>query len=175
MRLPVPLLSVLLAASVSAAGAGASWHVSPTGDDASPGSVEKPFATVQRAQQAAAAGDTVFLRGGTYQMKETQIARRKGIFASLTVLDKSGAPDQPITYRAYPGEQPVFDCSLVKPKDQRVTAFLVSGSWLRLQGIEVTGVQVTIKTHTQSICFESQGSHNVFEQLLMHEGQAIGV
>ena len=63
----------------------------------------------------------------------------------------------------------------MKPKDQRVTAFLVSGSWLQLQGIAVTGVQVTIKTHTQSICFESQGSHNVFERLAMHDGQAIGV
>ncbi|MEN9576434.1 MAG: hypothetical protein RL514_4289 [Verrucomicrobiota bacterium] len=175
MKLPAFLLCVLLAASVLAAGAGTSWYVAPAGDDQSPGSLEQPFATVQRAQQAAAAGDTVFLRGGTYLMREAQIARRKGIFASLMVLDKSGAPDRPITYRAYPGEQPVFDCSRVQPKDQRVTAFLVSGSWLRLQGIEVTGVQVTIKTHTQSICFESQGSHNVFERLAMHDGQAIGV
>lgn len=173
MRLPALLFCALLAGSVSAAGA--SWHVSPAGDDAAPGSVEKPFATVQRAQQAAAAGDTVFLRGGTYQMQEAQLARRRGIFASLTVLDKSGEPNRPITYRAYPGERPVFDCSLVKPKGQRVTAFLVSGSWLHLQGIEVTGVQVTIKTHTQSICFESQGSHNLFERLVMHDGQAIGV
>ena len=175
MKLPALLLCVLLAGSVSTAGAGTAWYVAPAGDDQSPGSLEQPFATVQRAQQAAAAGDTVFLRGGTYLMQEAQLARRKGIFASLMVLDKSGLPDRPITYRAYSGEKPVFDCSLVKPKDQRVTAFLVSGSWLRLQGIEVTGVQVTIKTHTQSICFESQGSHNVFERLALHDGQAIGV
>lgn len=81
----------------------------------------------------------------------------------------------PITYRAYQDEKPVFDCSDVKPPRQRVTAFYVSGSWLRLQGIEVIGVQVTITTHTQSICFESQGSHNIFERLAMHDGQAIGI
>ncbi|NBV24024.1 MAG: pectate lyase [Proteobacteria bacterium] len=175
MTLPSALFCILLAGTVSAAGAGLSWYVAPTGDDAAPGTLAKPFATVQRAQQAAAAGDTVFLRGGTYAMREDQIASRKGIFASVMVLDKSGTPDQPITYRASPGERPVFDCSLVKPKDQRVSAFLVTGSWLHLQEIEVTGVQVTIKTHTQSICFESQGSHNVFERLALHDGQAIGI
>src|SRR5690349_3925780 len=69
-------------------GAGSSWYVAPNGDDASPGSLEKPFATVQRAQQAAGPGDTVFLRGGTYRMKESQIAGSRGIFARIMVLNK---------------------------------------------------------------------------------------
>ncbi len=39
----------------------------------------------------------------------------------------------------------------------------------------VTGVQVTIKTHTQSECFsQNEGSNNIYEQLSMHDGQAIG-
>ncbi|MBC8001065.1 MAG: DUF4990 domain-containing protein, partial [Opitutaceae bacterium] len=41
-------------------------------------------------------------------------------------------------------------------------------------GLAVTGVQVTITDHTQSICFDNEGSHNVYEQLQMHDGQAIG-
>lgn len=153
----------------------ADWYVAPTGDDAAPGSIEHPFATVQHAQQSAAPGDTVFIRGGTYQMTEAQIARKRRIFADLTVLDKSGEPGKPITYRAYQEEKPVFDCSKVKPAGMRVTAFLITGSWLHLQGLEVTGVQVTIKKHTQSICFESNGSHNILERLSMHNGQAIGI
>ena len=170
------LLAVASVANcVIAAGAPMSWYVAPGGDDKSPGSLAQPFATVQRAQKAASAGDTVFIRGGTYQMKEEQIAQRRGIFASVTVLDKSGSPGKPITYRAYQDEKPVFDCSAVKPEGKRVAAFLVSGSWLHLLGLEVTGVQVTIKTHTQSICFESNGSHNIFERLRMHDGQAIGI
>ena len=155
--------------------AGESWFVSPTGNDEANGSIDAPFATVPRAQKAASPGDTVYLRGGTYRLTETQSPRRRGLFARLIELDKDGTPDKPITYRAYLDENPVFDCSEAKPLRQRVTAFYVSGSWLRLQGIEVTGVQVTIKTHTQSICFESQGSHNVFERLRMHDGQAIGI
>lgn len=153
----------------------ATWFVAPTGNDAAVGSIEHPFGTVQRAQESAESGDTVFLRGGTYQMTDAQIAKRRRIFAYLIVLDKSGEPGKPITYRNYEGEKPVFDCSLVKPEGMRVTAFLVTGSWLHLRGIEVTGVQVTMRGHTQSICFESDGSHNVFERLTMHDGQAIGI
>ena len=167
-------LAALLLAPLTALH-GADFFVAPAGDDATPGTEAKPFATVQRAPQAAAAGDTVFIRGGTYHMTEAQIARRKRIFADITVLDKSGGPGKPITYRAYRDEKPVFDCSAVKPAGMRVDAFFVSGSWLHLQGLEVTGVQVTIKTHTQSICFENNGSHNLYERLRMHDGQAIGI
>ncbi len=175
MRFVAFVLCVLFIASPPTADAATNWYVAPNGDDSAAGSLELPFATVQRAQTAAAPGDTVFLRGGTYRMTETQLARRRGLFARLIVLDKSGLPDKPITYRAYQDEKPVFDCSEVKPGGQRVTAFYVSGLWLHLHRIEVTGVQVTIKTHTQSICFESQGSHNIFERLAMHDGQAIGI
>jgi hypothetical protein len=153
----------------------AEYYVAPDGSDEASGTLEKPFATVPRAQQAVRAGDTVYLRGGTYQIKESQIAERKGSFAYVITLDKSGAPDKRITYRAYQNEKPVFDFSSVKPEGLRVYAFSVSGSWLHFQGIEVTGVQVTIKEHTQSICFESNGSNNIFERLSMHDNQAIGI
>ena len=166
---------VLALSTAASARGGSAWFVSPSGSDDAPGSIEQPFATVQRAQKAAEPGDTVFVRGGVYRMTEAQIAHRRSIFAHLTFLDKSGVPGKPILYRAYREERPVFDCSAVKPAGQRVTAFHVSGSWLHLQGLEVTGVQVTIKTHTQSICFESNGSHNVFERLSLHDGQAIGI
>jgi hypothetical protein len=173
-RVRVGLLLVLLLAA-GGRGAAAEVYVAPVGRDDNPGTLEKPFATVQRAQTAAAPGDTVLIRGGTYRMTEAQITRTQGIFARVTVLDRSGEPGKPITYRAYQDERPVFDLSAVKPAGKRVTAFYVSGSWLHLVGLDVTGVQVTIKTHTQSICFESQGSNNVFERLSMHDGQAIGL
>ena len=57
----------------------------------------------------------------------------------------------------------------------RINAFELIGSWIHVKGLEVTGVQVTIKTHTQSCCFENQGSHNILEQLVLHDGQGIGI
>ena len=72
------------------------------------------------------------------------------LFARVIVLDKSGTREKPITYRAYEDEQPIFEFTNVKPKNQRVSAFYLSGSRLRIVGIEVTGVQVTMRGHTQS-------------------------
>ncbi|MDD4992387.1 MAG: DUF4990 domain-containing protein [Paludibacter sp.] len=143
-------------------------------DTANSGTLTAPFATIMRAQKATLAGDTVYVRGGKYLMAENQIARKQRIWAMMHLLDKSGAPGKRINYWAYPGEKPVFDMTNVKPLNQRVMAFNVTGSWIHIKGIEVTGTQVTQTGHTQSECFHNEGSHNIYEQLSMHDGQAIG-
>ncbi|PQO27735.1 right-handed parallel beta-helix repeat-containing protein [Blastopirellula marina] len=153
----------------------ATYFVAVDGDDTHSGTIEQPFATLGRAQQEVAPGDTVYIRGGTYHVDASQIALRRRIWAHVFRLNKSGTIAAPIRYWAYENERPVFDFSAVKPEGLRVHAFSVSGSWLHLRGLEVIGVQVTMKGHTQSICFANDGSHNVFEQLSMHDGQAIGV
>ena len=75
------------------------YFVSPSGNDANPGTLEKPFATLQRAQQAARQkhGD-VFLRGGTHYLPDTLL---------FTAQD-SGTKDAPVVYQAYQNEQPVI-------------------------------------------------------------------
>ena len=166
-------MSFLLTAGSSLSAA--TFFVAPAGSDDHPGTQEKPFATVQRAQNAATAGDTVYIRGGTYTIEESQIARKQAIWAYVTFLDKSGVKGRPITYSAFENERPVFDFSRVKPEGLRVNAFQVTASWVHLKGLEVIGVQVTIKSHTQSICFANDGSHNIYERLSMHDGQAIGI
>lgn len=133
----------------------------------------QPFATVQKAQEAVKPGDTVYIRGGVYMMAESQIAQKQGIYSYVTDLNKSGIENARINYWAYPGEKPVFNYSNVKPLT-RIIAFYVTGSYIHLKGIEVTGVQVTLTNHTQSECFQNKGSNNIYEQLSMHDGQAIG-
>lgn len=150
------------------------WYVSPSGDEAGTGTFEAPFAGIQKAQSVAQPGDTVYLRGGTYHMDVSQVAQYKDIWAYVHLMDKSGLPGCPIRYWAYPGETPVFDFSAVKPQGYRIHAFQVVGSYLHFKGFEVVGVQVTILEHTQSECFHNEGSHNTYEQLSMHDGQAIG-
>jgi hypothetical protein len=152
----------------------AEFYVAPDGSDAAAGSKAAPFASLARAQAAVSAGDTVWIRGGTYAVTEAQIARRERIFAYVMLFDRSGEPGRPIRYRAYPGERPVFDFSAVKPASYRVYALRVNASWLHFEGFELTGIQVTITGHTQSIGFDNQGSHNVYERLSVHDGMAIG-
>jgi hypothetical protein len=94
----------------------------------------------------------------------------------VTLLDKSGTDGKRICYWAYSNERPVFDFSEVKPTGYRVHAFEITGSWLHIKGLEVIGVQVpVVNSNTQSICFSNNGgSNNIYEQLSMHDGQAIG-
>jgi hypothetical protein len=102
------------------------YFVAPNGSDTALGTQTTPFATIQRAQQAAEPGDTVLIRGGTYRMVATQMAGRVGPYACVTLLDKSGTAEKRINYWAYADEQPVFDYSQVQPAGQRVTAFRVN-------------------------------------------------
>jgi len=152
------------------------YYVATNGNDTTgTGSISAPYATIMKAQLSVVAGDTVFVRGGTYTMTEAQIYKKESIWSYMHYLDKSGtSATSRICYFAYPGEQPVFDLSKVKPAGYRNTIFFTKGSWLHIRGFEVTGVQVTITTHTQSECFRNEGSNNIFEQLKMHDGMGIG-
>lgn len=149
------------------------WYVAPNGADANAGTSNSPFATIMRAQAAAAAKDTVYLRGGTYYLDNSNLTATNSAWAIVNNITKSG-----ISYVAYPGELPVFDFSNVKPDGWRVTAFLVTAGSCVFQGFDVVGVQVTIQTnHTQSENFRvasTSANFNRFEQLRMHDGMGIG-
>ena len=173
MRYITPLLCCLLfliCASSASAQEVATLFVAPDGSDTNPGTMELPLATMQKAQELASPGDTVYIRGGTYQVAEDQISRVvQNLFASITYLDKSGTVDNTIKYWAYPGERPIFDYSLVKPENRRVVGIFVVGSHIHIKGLEMTGIQTTITGHTESYCIYSRGSDNIFEQLVMRD------
>jgi hypothetical protein len=154
------------------------YFVAVNGNDTTgAGTIISPYASVIKAQTLVVAGDTVFIRGGSYTMKESQISYTSpvGPYACIHYLSKSGtSASKRIYYWAYPGEHPIFDMSNVKPVGYRNTVFYTTGSWLHIKGLEITGTQVTILTHTQSECFRNEGSNNIFEQCVMHDGMAIG-
>ena len=78
-------------------------YVSPQGNDANNGTIEKPFQTIERAKMEVRKikGDksvTVFLRGGTYTLSKTVVFG----------MEDSGKEGASITYAAYPGETPII-------------------------------------------------------------------
>lgn len=100
-RLLLVLFSSILFVSASFA---RDYYVAPDGNDANPGTIEKPFATLEKARDTirhskaealAGGGITVYMRQGSYFRTQS---------FSLTEQD-SGAPGKPITYRAHPGEE----------------------------------------------------------------------
>jgi len=149
--------------------------VSPNGSDSNEGTIDSPLASIQKAQSLATPGDTVYIRGGIYQPTEDDLSNISGIFASITYLNKSGVEGSRIHYWAYPGEQPVFDYSLVKPAEKRVVGIYVTGSYIHLKGLELTGIQTTITAHTESYAVRSEGSHNIYELLSLHDNVGTGL
>jgi pectate lyase len=147
------------------------WYLAPDGNDTNSGTIGSPFLTITRAQSAVSSGDTVYLRGGTNFLYNSNLTATNSAWVIVNNITKSG-----ISYLAYPGEDPIFNFTNVKPTGYRVTAFLVNASDCVFQGFEVVGVQVTIAgSHTQSECFRiTGGNHNTFERLSMHDGMANG-
>jgi hypothetical protein len=76
--------------------AGRVFYVAPDGDDAAEGSFQRPWATLNHAARTLEAGDTVYVRGGEYDIREPICPHN------------SGAEDRWITYAGYPGETPVL-------------------------------------------------------------------
>ena len=151
-------------------------YIAPDGSDSYPGTVDQPLESIQKAQELASPGDTVFIRGGTYKIRQDQISKVvSNLFACISYLDKSGTEGHNINYWAYPGETPVFDFSDVKPANQREVGIYVVGSYIHIKGLEMTGVQVTITTHTESYCIYSRGNYNIFEQISMHDNVGTGL
>jgi parallel beta-helix repeat protein len=71
------------------------FYVAAGGDDDNPGTIRQPWRTIAKAAEALQPGDTVYVRGGTY--------------AEPLAPARSGRAGAPITFTAYPGEQPVLN------------------------------------------------------------------
>ena len=72
------------------------YYVSTSGSDSNPGTKDKPWKTPSYAATQAKAGDTIYLRDGTWKDEHV-------VFAN------SGTSGNPITLKAYPGETPILD------------------------------------------------------------------
>ncbi len=71
------------------------YYVATTGDDDNPGTIDLPWQTIQKAANTLVAGDTVYIRAGTYPEQ--------------VIPQNSGSAGQYITYAAYPGETATID------------------------------------------------------------------
>ena len=68
----------------------ATYYVAADGDDSNPGTLAEPWRTIGKANQELQAGDTVYIRGGTYDEMIEPV--------------NSGSAGKKITYKNYPNE-----------------------------------------------------------------------
>lgn len=153
----------------------ATYYVSPSGSDSAAGTSSAPWKSVTRAQTTAVAGDTVYIRGGTYSItKGVNSCASQTDTVNAILLNKSGSTSKPINYVAYSGETPVFDFSGMKD-NCRVKGFNISASWITLKGLELKGVPQGNNLNHESWGVWINGSNNVIERLNVHNIQGAGV
>ncbi|AVV46051.1 pectate lyase [Streptomyces sp. P3] len=182
-RLALPVAAVLAAVATTVVGSAASgnaaagkvFYVSPTGSDSAAGSEAAPWKTFAHAQSVAQAGDTVYFRGGTYAYSRANAGcKSQTDKVDAITLNKSGSSGSLINYVAYPGEKPVFDFSQMKD-DCRIKGIDITGNWIRLKGLTVTGVPQNNNLNHESWGIWISGSNNTFEQLDLHHNMGPGL
>ncbi len=166
---------VMLAAGwllVSAPGVAAdTYFIATDGDDEGSGTIEDPFATFEHAIDVVDAGDTLFVRGGTYLLDRN------------IEIDKAGTSGCPICVWAYGDETPILDFSNnprhanpPQPRDDDTVAgtsdalgiYVADGSdWWHVKGLTLQ--------HAPYYGVRVYGSHNIFERLVLRDHQAAGL
>ncbi|MGA7740334.1 MAG: right-handed parallel beta-helix repeat-containing protein [Polyangia bacterium] len=175
----VQVLAFFLVLLAPLAARAATYYVAPTGSDTAAGTLDAPFASWAQAQTAAAAGDTVYFRGGTYKYTDaTSTCSSTSATVDSVVLSKSGTSGNMINYWAYQGETPVFDFSGVTDMSKyncRHVGVRIEGDYLYLKGLEITGtLQLNSDNHESWGLYVMGGSNNTFELLNSHHNMGPG-
>jgi len=170
------LLSIITMCTVVSTVQGKVIYVATDGNDSANGSISAPLATLPAAYKKVVSGDTVYFRGGTYYITDSQVMGYNEPYACVFLLEKAGTAKKRTCFMGYPGERPVFDFSALQLDGKhRFAAFYLGADYLHLRNFDIVGVPVRVTGHTQSECVSARkGSYCIVENIAMHDGMAIG-
>lgn len=161
-----PLLTVAAhAATVPVPAHPATYYVATTGSDSNPGTKEKPWRTVAMAVNTMVAGDTTYVRGGTYSEGEIRFRRTGSQSAHLKLLD-------------YPGESPIIEC-IASTHLHRIILEHGSGAtlpigWITIEGFEIRNCYDGIKMHNgHDITIRRNWIHHNHNQGILGNGTRV--
>ena len=114
------------------------YYIATTGSDGNAGSISSPFRNWQKINDIGLqAGDTVFIRGGTYRSTYNAAVWQHLYFSNL-----NGTASQPVVIMAYPGEYPIFNLDNITPTISDPTALVIEDcNYLHIIGLRVTGLK----------------------------------
>jgi polygalacturonase len=103
---------------------GTTYYVAPSGSDSNPGTQARPWQTIGKAAETLVAGETVYIRAGTY--------------AEQVEAQNSGRAGNPVTYAAYPGDSVTIDGSGITLPDYETGLFVVEDvSYIVVSGLRI--------------------------------------
>ena len=177
----------LLMAGIAIAAAqafGAVYYVATDGSDNNAGTKAKPFASLNKANTVVHAGDTVWIRGGVYELTTTVFFSRYNMTAAILLTTSGESDDNRIHYLAYPGERPIFDGanlpvgSGIKESDgtpegaMYTSPIVISAKYLHLKGFDVRNTPM--KHNSNSGVFLYASKHIFLEQIDSHHNAGPG-
>ncbi len=114
----------------------ATYYVSTTGNNSNPGTSSKPWRTVAYATSKMVAGDTTYVKGGTYT-------------EGLIRFGRSGTSSAPIKLLNAPGEFPIINftnkTSSMQIRFQSLDDSRKAIAWITLEGFELRNGYVGVK------------------------------
>ncbi len=152
------LLSILGLALTTISSA-TTYYVATTGDDKSQGNKEYPFKTLNKAWSVVTAGDTIFMRGGTYN---------NSIMPPTTYFrNKNGTSSDPIVICNYQNEKPILNYGDAVFTSQKSGFWIENVKYLHIKGIRITNInQPTVGNIPQyGIMIWNNVTNCIFEQI----------
>jgi hypothetical protein len=135
------------------------YYLSPEGDDSKSGlSLENAWKSPGKAFQQLAAGDILWIKGGTYTVTEPVKTKN------------AGSQSSPIRVYAVRGEKPVFDCSSYRAygsENSGKRGIELRQAWWHLRGVKVymagnSGVLIAGENITVEGCIVEECGHDGF-------------
>jgi parallel beta-helix repeat protein len=123
------------------------YYVSPTGSDASKGTIDAPLRGIMTALNKAIPGDTVIVRGGTYYEKVR--------------FPKSGRPEKFISLKGYPGEKPIIDGTGLSISGKEALVTIRNVSYVLFQGFDVCNYKSSVPWVNVNGILADEGSGNI--------------
>jgi chitodextrinase len=150
-------LFLLLLLALCSGASGSVYYLSPQGDDLKgSGSINNPWFTIEKAWRAAIAGDTIFLRGGTYSFTTMQ-----------DLTGKNGSAGKLIKIWAYPGEKPVITKGAIFDMLDQSNLIYFESDYIHLKGLEICHFAQKPGIRASSALFGFT-SNSIFENLDYH-------
>ncbi len=152
MKIQYLLLAVFLTLNIQAV----TYYVAKGGNDGNSGTEAQPWLTIQKAANTIAAGDTVFIKVGTYNEKITP--------------QNSGTPGNYITYSSYSNDLVIIDGQNSLPAgDHWLGLFDVTQkSYIRIKGFRAVNSRF-------SGFFAAQADNIIFENLFASNTWSSGI
>jgi len=137
---------------------GGDCYVAPNGNDSNPGTESQPWLTIQQAANTLTAGDTAYIRAGTY--------------AERVFPQNSGDAGQYITYAAYPGETATIDGASIVMPEWTGLFDITNRAYIRVSGLRILNSGPNL--HNSGILADTS-SHIIIEDNYIYNSTDSGI